>query len=80
MTEEDARTKWCPMARMAASGNPEPGNIAVNRWSQDSHEQDPRCIASDCAMWRWRIEPQSEEEKGVLPGFCGLAGTPMKYQ
>lgn len=52
LTEEQARTKWCPKA-LHQTGNEEP---AANRWSdRDGHHANPaecRCIASDCMAWR----------------------------
>ncbi len=57
LTEEEAKTKWCPMARYAG-GQDDPG---VNRWKNSLSEDEPhavnpvpcRCIASQCAAWRW---------------------------
>lgn len=70
MTEETARTKWCPMVRFSGEDNnstfnradifpmnhPETNNVCI-----------PRCIASDCMMWR--MEGSSNKL-----GYCGLAG------
>lgn len=58
LTEEDAKTKWCPMVRA-----PYGGYGSVNTY--DKHF---KCIASDCAMWRWSKLPAQ--------GYCGLAGKP----
>lgn len=63
MTEDEARTKWCPLAEQAASSS--------------------RCIASECAAWRWQQSPeqtQLEKDLGLEEsrsyGYCGLAGKP----
>lgn len=55
MIEELARTKWCPWVRFSG----ESGDATFNRGSRDhmnNPEIDdrwvPRCIASDCMMWR----------------------------
>lgn len=40
MTEEDAKTKWCPFIR---------SGYGVNL-PRSTH----KCIGSDCAMWDWR--------------------------
>jgi hypothetical protein len=47
MNEEEARTKWCPMARVYSPDgayNKEGGCLAHGS----------TCIASDCMMWRSR--------------------------
>lgn len=56
MTEEEAKTKWCPQVRYGAFQEP-----AANRWKQSAPEDQPhalnpvpcRCIGSDCMAWRW---------------------------
>lgn len=39
-----------------------------------------RCIADQCAMWRWRPETvgnvTTTYAPGQRPGYCGLAGRP----
>ena len=66
-TEQEARKLWCPMARFLDSD----GDVA-NRWAlSQSNDLNPlpcRCIASECAMWRWNDEDET--------GYCGLAGRP----
>jgi hypothetical protein len=63
MTEDEARTKLCPMARchhVPDRSMPEtnlPGNNVDN------------CLASDCMAWRW------QDYMGNA-GYCGLAGEP----
>ena len=55
MTEDEARKKWCPFARVAAPADSEAGGTAGNRWG-DTDPTHPasgyRCIASDCMAWR----------------------------
>lgn len=76
MTEDEAKTKWCPFVRTAnATVRPASeewpgifmGTIAVNRSSPDAATPAP-CIASECMAWRW-IEGKRNTE-----GYCGLAG------
>lgn len=77
MTEDEARTKWCPMVRYAAE-RIEPG---YNRTEDiDKTMQRSACIASDCMMWR--EEWVKEDEGGghslhTIHGYCGLAGRPI---
>ena len=76
-TEKQARELWCPMARFAIwskHGN----SAAANRLGDDggvkiNHEY-CRCIASQCAMWRW-LDPSSTIADRRT-GYCGLAGKP----
>lgn len=87
MTEEEAKTKWCPFAREdLLSGPPFMGQ--------------PQCIASGCMAWRavmqweYKIGKRDQKPEGdgwewdtlsddrwerALPsgkGYCGLAGRP----
>ncbi len=75
MTEDDAKTKWCPMFQVSAGMT---GNDDVNN-------RMGLCIASECMAWRWRRKPKPEmvEQSGhrevTIPadpgsGYCGLAG------
>ena len=47
MTEDQAKTKWCPMFRWTASA----GEWNSNREGGPSGKT-PCCIASGCMMWR----------------------------
>ena len=79
MTEEEAKTKWCPFARdimgnggnrMAYGGGEEDGpdndDCAV-QYAAEMASMHP-CIGSFCAAWRWVPREPS--------GYCGLAGKP----
>jgi len=56
MTEDEGRTKWCPMVRYASIRG-----RGINRWvAEDDKQLNPepsRCIASDCMMWQWSVSP-----------------------
>lgn len=76
-TEQEAREKWCPMARVDfrsfnhVTGGDE--TFVGNRAAP--------CIASQCMMWRWRDPKENKELKKqnamhVAQGFCGLASRP----
>ncbi len=84
MTEEEAKTKWCPQMAMHALACDEtcrrkgeeyaPGIIAA------------RCIGSACMAWRFgqwieteTFNPQKIERVYTSDsghGYCGLAGRP----
>lgn len=82
-TEDEAKTKWCPFARVAFSWG-EGGSIfdgegatpmatTVNRGRNLS--ADTLCIASACMAWQW--EPEDEErplsdQRATTRGYCGL--------
>lgn len=55
MTEEEAKTKWCPQVRLAADGH---GEWHTSRDpsmpSRPDDTQAYRCLASDCMAWRTR--------------------------
>jgi hypothetical protein len=56
MTEDEAKTKWCPFARQPGKARTADGDIftvAVNRPPLHmAMEGAPRCIGSDCMAWR----------------------------
>jgi hypothetical protein len=70
MTEDEAKTKWCPFVRFQTFDSP-----PANRWKQQLPEDEPyalnpipcRCIGSACMAWRKGLKDQ---------GYCGLSGKP----
>lgn len=67
MTEEEARTKWCPFAR-AYDSDDIGGATSTNRPLQyERPRKDLNCIASGCMAWRWLAINGKR-------GYCGLAG------
>lgn len=74
MNEDEAKTKWCPLALNNACTRNAPDNPLGEPVIPDG----AKCIASDCMMWRWDIAPARAEHIGldVQPptGYCGLAG------
>ncbi len=89
MTEDEAKTKWCPMVRVLMSSKD--GNSfepSFNRMVLEDDPQTPRiggamnCIGSACMMWRWQTDPdgrQMMKATDIPPskiGYCGLAGEP----
>lgn len=80
MTEDEARQKWCPFARVAYPESISGCNV-INRLYNTPSPGPCRCIASGCMVWRWEIrnvEPPEGEillpEKSDEEGYCGLAG------
>lgn len=65
MTEDEAKTKWCPFARVVDSARGTDGEGA-------------RCIGSACMAWRWLTSPEvvAAYPGSVADGYCGLAGRP----
>jgi len=53
LTEEEARKKWCPFARVPSAigmnGSAVSGTPAINR----APHVEVTCIASECMAWRW---------------------------
>lgn len=66
MTEDEARTKWCPMVRFGED------DACSNRWTVYPNLIQCRCIASDCMMWRFGPD---KTVVGDRLGYCGLAGS-----
>ena len=76
MTEDEAKTKWCPMVRFNDAG--------CNRDNQvkNGHNRPYyKCVASSCMMWRSSFTGEygaavvtTKAEEGH--GWCGLAGKP----
>ncbi len=78
-TEDEARQKWCPEARMAYR-SPEhwAGPVfqgAINRIERNGTEG-IRCIASDCMHWRFGRDEDGKYPVVVPRGYCGLSGKP----
>jgi hypothetical protein len=79
-TEEDAKTKWCPFARVVQVGDRDGG--AFNRVGLRDGQETPRgmCLGPGCMAWRWgqdeflyqstgnnRMDPTSTEPTPVPP-------------
>lgn len=74
MTEDNAKTKWCPMRRMTEVGNVRMHNTEPNA------PFTLNCIGSACMMWREiRYIRTGVGDNTFVPepsGYCGLAGKP----
>lgn len=84
MTEDEAKTKWCPFVRFHVEGKAPSFTVAPNR-----EQRGTRCIGSACMAWREHTGHVEATEQGsdgyaykhtqkvVRVGFCGLAGAPQ---
>lgn len=69
MTEDEAKTKWCPQARvgfadMGGTNSRTDGNV--------------NCIVSACMAWRLtNLRDPMTQEINRNDGYCGLAGSPQ---
>ena len=82
-TEAEAKTKWCPFARIAHVNAPTGGN---RHYSGVGAEENlgliTRCIGSECMAWRWDRKQMvgeydsqySKAKPENRQGYCGLAG------
>lgn len=79
MSEKEAKSKWCPMARSFWSGELAQGAATSYNRATDN----TKCVASKCMMWRWRLYTKDVLNNGEVVvkipiedygGFCGLAG------
>ena len=72
MTEDEARTKWCPMVRHVFEVDE---GDAFNRISNitGGASYNLNCIASDCMMWEWRPITVGDEDFDTVEGYCGLS-------
>ena len=66
MTEEEAKTKWCPMARTVYMEGTNASN--ANRDEDGCATHADMCLASGCMMWR-------VTSLVTRRGYCGLAGS-----
>lgn len=76
ITEDEARKKWCPYARILHPGDEDTGAaIGYNRRTDSGWDDcgDNFCIASECMAWRWKL---NDHGHSMNLGWCGLAGSP----
>lgn len=83
MTEEEAKTKWCPFARPSQNHPDECGEIRGNRalpYEPRTYPDSCLCLGSACMAWRWnKVLVRGCDEEGDMMatshthGHCGLA-------
>ena len=80
MTEDDAKTKWCPHSRVGI--NAKEGvfgrwhNFTANRFAGEEVKGHCNCLASKCMCWKWDNEAEYFNSEGdtQAQGHCGLTG------
>jgi hypothetical protein len=89
MTEDEAKTKWCPLVRVGGPMQSEAEGTSANRWAGQSISApqacDYLCIASECMAWRWNGDspafagagPEDSLDYSSRKGFCGAFGVPV---
>jgi len=80
LTEAEAKTKWCPHARVIvpiteAETNEMVDTATGNRIDNGKVPKNSKCIGSSCMAWRWRMYLQAEPDQHSR-GYCGLSGRP----
>lgn len=89
-TEDEARSMWCPAARIVDGKISDEGNAehpnpqgAYNRVADKVRWAYPTgggCIASRCMWWRWAgaapLNNNPPSVKAIYRGYCGQAGKP----
>jgi len=83
MTEDEAKEKWCPMARVTLlSDSKLVGSANRAGLGGRSIEEDPKCLGSECMMWVTNtkqvissLNPTVVDDEPCDPpdGHCGLA-------
>lgn len=71
MTEDEAKTKWCPFARVMVTADSD---------GADGGLRGPIAVGSACMAWRWKEFPVAGSQPYAFRqagGGCGLAGTPQ---
>lgn len=69
MTEDEAKTKWCPMVRITAFIDGDNCAWSVNnrgQWIAEEERIPRECLSSECALWK-------QSKYGTENGCCGLS-------
>ena len=63
MTEDEAKTKWCPEVRTGlVSGMAVNRHVADGPHSPNGVYHETRCIGSSCMAWRWSVQNNATGE------------------
>lgn len=66
MTEDEAKTRWCPMY---------PVGVDLRVTASTNLQYRSNCIGAACMMWRWDHFRKNGEPFNTN-GYCGIAGKP----
>lgn len=72
MTEDEAKTKWCPFVRFAGDEG-----IVSNRPVVTENDI-TLCIGSACMAWRIVKFQMGANREPESHGYCGIAGQPTQ--
>lgn len=88
LTEAEARTKWCPFARVLVSKDLTATGLplvaaAVNRFGDEETKLEMAvglCLGSKCMLWAWGdLEWEiSHEDKALAPASEGWVRAPVQ--
>ena len=77
MTEQEAKTKWCPLNAIFTTMTAQ--RMSITESVRESFMKSILCSASECMMWRW-VEPSrtatDPAQEYHQKGYCGLGGKP----
>lgn len=83
LTENEAKTKWCPLVRLVGFKDSDAEGTSWNRSPDDPvgvKSPATKCIASACMAWRTGVW---DHQRNLTPenrtpgvGFCGAFGKP----
>lgn len=86
LTEQEARSKWCPLARSTGFLNTNQQGFGVAGYNRDHPSgMIPSCITTSCLAWRWAAQKQVRDIDLVTSdvvdleprrGYCGQFGRP----
>lgn len=79
MTEQEAKERWCPFARVLNQKYFPAHNRIVSSMGSEMNPRTSRCIGSACMAWRWVRTDRSTADRidiDLTRGYCGLAGNP----
>lgn len=67
MTEEEAKTKWCPHVRVSGAGSIDGTEWLTNREDDGPDDlQFMNCVGSACMAWRWaRVANPDFKERAI---------------
>lgn len=76
LTEEEAKTKWCPFAHSYEVHGPMDHPVSLNRNSTGHPDKDCLCIGVACMAWRSVLGAVQPGIAAKHEGYCGIAGKP----